>query len=374
RARRVDAADPGPGGVGRRIAALLGDVDVAEVVDGDAAGAVEVGRGGRAAIAGRIARRDGRLGVGRRRGGVGVAGDRGDRPAGVDLADQVVAAVGDVEVPGLVEGHALGGVELGVDRPAAVTAVALRLRVPGHDGDRHRVGVEVEHADHVVAAVGHVELVAGRHEHRLGELEPRTLRWAGVGLGRAGRRLGVAGAGDRGDRPAAVDLAGPLVVAVGDVDVALGVDGDAVGLVEHRLGGRAAVAVGAGRGGAVLQRAAGVGRAAPGERRDDPAAVDLADALVEGVGDVDGPVGGEADGPGVVELGRGGRAAVARVAELLVVLHVPGHGLDVARLAGRGGRLGRGEDADTGADGHEAGERGDEPPAGRHRPPPLLRL
>src|SRR5581483_5030280 len=118
RARRVDAADPGPGGVGRRIAALLGDVDVAEVVDGDAAGAVEVGRGGRAAIAGRIARRDGRLGVGRRRGG-----DGGDRPAGVDLADQVVAAVGDVEVPGLVEGHALGGVELGVDRPAAVTAV-----------------------------------------------------------------------------------------------------------------------------------------------------------------------------------------------------------------------------------------------------------
>src|SRR5205807_6131653 len=148
-------------------------------------------------------------------------------------------------------------------------------------------------------------------------------------------------AGDGRDRAAGVDLADALVVAVGDVDVALGVDGDAVGLVEHGRGGRAAVPVGAGGRGAVLQRAVGVGRAAAGERRDVPAAVDLADPLVEGVGDVDVAVGGEADGPGVVELGGGRRPAVAGVPELLVVLHVARDGLDVARLAGGGGRPGR---------------------------------
>ena len=131
RARRVDAADPGAGGVGGRVGArLLGDVDVAEAVDGDAPGPVEVGGRGRAAVAGGVARREGRLGVGGGRGGGGVAGDRRDRAVGVDLADEVVAAVGDVEVAGLVDGHALRGVELGVGRPAAVTAEALRLELP----------------------------------------------------------------------------------------------------------------------------------------------------------------------------------------------------------------------------------------------------
>src|SRR5581483_9366770 len=166
----------------------------------------------------------------------------------------------------------------------------------------------------------------------------------GDDLRRAGRRLGIAGAGDRRDRAAGVDLPDALVVAVGDVDVALGVDGHAVGLVEHRLDGRAAVAVGARRGGPVLQRAVGVGRAAAGERRDRAAAVDLADPLVEGVGDVDVAVGGEPDGPGVVELGGGGRASVAGVPVLLEVLHVAGHGDDVAGVARREGRPGGRED------------------------------
>src|SRR5207302_8137933 len=125
------------------------------------------------------------------------------------------------------------------------------------------------------------------HDHRLGEREPRALGRAGDDLGGAGRRLGVAGAGDGRDRAAGVDLADALVVAVGDVDVALGVDSDAVGLVEHRRGGGAAVAVGTGGGGAVLEGAGGVGRTAAGERRDDAVGVDLADPLVEGVGDED---------------------------------------------------------------------------------------
>src|SRR5205807_7546182 len=129
--------------VGGRVARLLGDVDVAEVVDGDAPGPVQMGGRRRAAVAGRVARRDGLLGVGGVGGGGDVTGDRGDRAVGVDLADEVVAAVGDVDVAGLVDGHALGGVELGVDGPPAVTAVPLRLAIARHGGDRHRVGGQV---------------------------------------------------------------------------------------------------------------------------------------------------------------------------------------------------------------------------------------
>ena len=99
-----------------------------------------MGGAGRAAVAGRVARRNGLAGVGRRLGRRGVAGQGRDDPGRVDLADQVVVAVGDVEVAGRVDGHALGRVELGVGRPAAVTAVLLGLGGAGHDRDRHRVG------------------------------------------------------------------------------------------------------------------------------------------------------------------------------------------------------------------------------------------
>src|SRR5439155_1015719 len=85
---------------------------------------------------------------------------------------------------------------------------------------------------------------------------------AGGDLRGARQSLRVARSGDRRDRPAGVDLADALVVAVGDVDVALGVDGHAVGLVEDRRRGRAAVAVGPGGGGAVLERPVGPARPA----------------------------------------------------------------------------------------------------------------
>ena len=61
---------------------------------------------------------------------------------------------------------------------------------------------------------------------------------------RAGEaEAGDAGAGDAADDPGRGDLADHVVAAVGDEDVALGVDGGAAGVVERRAGGLAAVAV-----------------------------------------------------------------------------------------------------------------------------------
>ena len=116
--------------------------------------------------------------------------------------------------------------------------------------------------------------------------------------------LAVAGDG-ADDAGLHVDGADAAVVEVGQVHLlALGVEGDAVDAAELRLGRRPAVA------GEPLLAGAGEGGDRPRLR------VDLADAVVPGVGDVDGAV--RADGEAVrpVELGLERRAAVAAVALL----------------------------------------------------------
>ena len=335
----VDPADAG--------AALLGDVDVAGRVGGDAPGPVEVGGAGRAAVAGGVGRDRVLVGLGRPLGRLDVAGDGRDLAVGADLADEVVLAVGQVH---RAIGHgpdALGHVELGVGGEPAVTAVALGVEVARHPVDGQRRGLEVDLEDHVPAAVADVEHVVGRHEHRLGELQDRL-------LGRAvGPAVLLVTAGDRRDRAAGgVDLPDPVVEAVGQVDVALGVDGHAVGLVQLGLGRRAAVAAeGAGRASAVV----GAGRVA-GHRRDDAVLVDPPDPVVEGVGDVHVAVPAEGHRPGVVELGVGGLAAVAGEAALAVVRR---HAGDRADRAGRVAGIRPGHEAEAGAGGRQGRQRSD---------------
>src|SRR5207253_1019597 len=77
-----------------------------------------------------------------------------------------------------------------------------------------------------------------------------------------------------------VDPADAVVVAVGDVEAAGGVEGQAPGCVELGAGGRAAVT-------------AVTGGAVPGHGGDRAAAVDPPDALVAGVGDVHVARGGD---------------------------------------------------------------------------------
>jgi hypothetical protein len=84
--------------------------------------------------------------------------------------------------------------------------------------------------------------------------------------------IGHAVARQRGDRSSGVDLPDPVVVGVGDEEVARAVDRDAVRLVQSGIRGEAAVAS--------VVVPAGVGR-------DDVGRIDAAYSMVSGVRDVD---------------------------------------------------------------------------------------
>ena len=99
---RVDAADS--------VVRGIGDEHVAVVVDRDAGRILQVGRGGRTAVA--------------QEGGDAVAGDRGDRPVGGDATDPVIERIGDEDVPLMVERHADRIVQLCVEGRATVLRVA----------------------------------------------------------------------------------------------------------------------------------------------------------------------------------------------------------------------------------------------------------
>src|ERR1019366_5017878 len=77
----------------------------------------------------------------------------------------------------------------------------------------------------------------------------------------------VAGSRERGnDTGGRADLANSVVVEVGDVQIAAGVHGETAGIVEHRTGGRTAIAGEA-------------GASVTGNRADDPCSVDLANPV-----------------------------------------------------------------------------------------------
>src|SRR5581483_930548 len=337
----VDPANPG--------ARLLGDEQVTHVVAGDAAGPVEVSIGRQATVTAVVAdHRRGLRPVGVGLGGRHVAGDRGDDAAGIDLADEVVAAVGDVH--GAVVGHpdTLGVVELGVDSEEAVTTEGLGLAVPGHGLDHRGRVAHVDLADGALAEVGDVEPV-----HAILVDQEQLLRRVDVGL-ESGAVDEVAEAlvaavlftlaGDRADRVARlaeVDLADHAVAAVGDVDaLAVGAHRDAVGLLHRDAGVRSRDAVGAERAASAAGRGFG---SAPRNRVDVAGTVDDPHPEVQGVGEVDVTVRGEVEAPGVEELGRSGRARVAGEPALLVVDRGTGHRLDGAGRAGRADGEGGGQ-------------------------------
>ena len=145
----------------------VGDVEVAAAVERNALGQAERGLGGRATIAHGI-----RLGGTNRQveiacNGRNVAGGRGS-----DHADDIVAAIGDVEVSGSVERDAAGLAEHGLCSRAAVAngvgfgATGDVVEVARHGGD-DAVG-DADHADDVIAAVGDVEIAGAVEGHRCG--------------------------------------------------------------------------------------------------------------------------------------------------------------------------------------------------------------
>ncbi len=204
-----------------------------------------------------------------------AAGDGGDDVRfRVDAAHAVVVHVGDVEIAGSrIERDVARHVQVRAGRRAAVADV---LRIAGHAVARHGVdqpGLGVDHAHAVVQRVGDVDVAVGRGGDRAGRVQR--------GLG---RRLVVAvvavlaRSGDGGDDPGrSIDAADAVVVRVGDDQIAVGRDRDAVRRVELRHDR-----------GAVVAGEAGAQLVAAGDRLDlDVVRVDAADDVVVRVGDVD---------------------------------------------------------------------------------------
>ena len=109
------------------------------------------------------------------------------------------------------------------------------------------------------------------------------------------------GAGNGGDNPARCHLPDPVVVAVGYVEVAGGVEREATWVVDASVLGGALVA--------------GIpGGAGPGDRADRPGRGDLADAMVPGIGNVEVPSRVEGEPHRVPDRGGGGEAAVSGIA------------------------------------------------------------
>src|SRR5215469_12209770 len=158
----------------------------------------------------------------------------------MEFSHSAVIRISDVDYPGRVDGDAERQVERGVwGDPLA--------RVPGQASARDRAdhAAEFDLADAVVARVGHEQVallvqregLSGTVERAGREIEAHF----GGGLPVAGVAL-AAVAGDRGDHSLEVDLTDSVVEAVGDVEVAFGVDRQSLRRVQHRLACYAAVA------------------------------------------------------------------------------------------------------------------------------------
>ena len=172
-----------------------------------------------------------------RRAGSGDSGDRARR--GIDPADNRAPCIGDVEVARGVQRRAPRVVKLRGRGPAAV-ADRAGSRDGGNDA---RCGIDL--ADTVVAAVGDIDVAVGVRRHAAGVAQPRGCRWAAVAA--EAERSGSCDG--RNDARCGVDLADAVVAAVGDVNVAVRVRGYAPGLVQLRRGCLAAVAGESGRAG-----------------------------------------------------------------------------------------------------------------------------
>src|SRR5215213_3583250 len=204
--------------------------------------------------------------------------------------DSGVEWVGDVEnARSVVEEQANGVVEHHFCR-RPLLAVETRLARAGDS--RNRAG-RIDLTDHAAVVVGeeHVSLSIDGDA-------PRVLQSSLGGRPSVPRVALFARACDRVDDAVFVDLADPLVIQIGDVDVSFGVERNVVG-GQLRLSSRATVAREASLPGA-------------GEGGDRAGRIDLSHSGV--VGQVQVPLSVEGDAASIRESCLGGRASVARIA------------------------------------------------------------
>ena len=168
-------------------------------------------------------------------------------------------------MPAPVHRHACGRVER---RPSRRVSILERFGThPARNGRDRPGGVDL--ADPVVARIGKVEVARAVHRYACGRVDLRLSRRSAVTADTALPR-----ARHGRDRPGGVDLADPVVAGIGKVEVARAVHRYAIGSGERRLSRRPAIAA-----------ETELPRARHG--RDRPGGVDLADAVVASVGDVE---------------------------------------------------------------------------------------
>jgi hypothetical protein len=243
-----------------------------------------------------------------------------------------VVHVGNVDVAVRRDRHVARHVEVGRGGRAAVADVAGLVAGGAVAGDRvDESGVVIDHPDAIVQRVRDEDVAVRRHRDAAGAAHRGVGGWLVVAV-----VAGLAVAGDRrDDRGRLVDAADPFVVRVGDDQVAVRSDRDAVGGVELRRRRHAEVAgkpaaervVAGDRGDVLLER------------------IDAANHVVVRVGKVDVAGAGDCDAARRVEPGVDRRSVVAGVA-----------------LAGadhlRGGDLAQHERAGAEAEDHHEERRG----------------
>ena len=170
---------------------------------------------------------------------------------------------------------------------AAGPASPAETELPGPSDCGDRPG-GIHLADALVEGIGDVEVACPVHRHGIGAVELRLDRRTLVPA-----ETGLPGPRDRGDRPGGIHLANPVAAGIGDVEIACPVHRHTTGGGELRLGRRTPVP-------------AETALPGPRDRGDRPGGIHLADALVEGIGDVEvaRPVHRHAMGISELRLGR----------------------------------------------------------------------
>src|ERR1019366_5981285 len=194
----------------------------------------------------------------------------GDHPVR-NLADAIVASVGDVQVASRVQGDAVGPAQRGIGS-RTVVAHEARSPVSSHDGDHPVRNL----ADAIATLLGDVEVASRVHRDGYGTPQPDAGGRTTVDVKRAAPRHG----GDHAIR----HLADASVSSVGDVQVAGSVHRDTPGTAQLSAGGWAVVATEAWR---------------PGPRHGrDHSVRYLTDAVVKTVGNVQVAARGHRDANG----------------------------------------------------------------------------
>ena len=190
--------------------------------------------------------------------------DRGDGAREIHPANAVVVGIGNIEVPPAVHRNATRVVERRLNRRAPV------LAEPAHSCscDRRDRAGGIDLTNAVVAGIGNIEVAHPVHRNGLGSLQPFPL--------------------DRGDNPCGIDLTNAVVAGIGNIEVAHPVHRNAPGVAEPRLNRRPPVT-------------SKPAHSCSCNRRDRAGRIDLANAIVTVISNVEVPAAVHRNAPGVVE-------------------------------------------------------------------------